>query len=584
MTGADRALTRHFVRYFLDAGFMTTEASDGVRRALLGAMSAAITIGLFLPRLMGRKYIGVREIPDLYQLMVIGDTLMIFGFAMLVVAFAAAFAGDSMFPDETDFRVLTPLPITRGFVFSAKLRAVAWYLGLAIAVTSLALQLPFTAISGGPHADRTWVVRAVVSSGISIVASLFAATAVMAVQGAIVLCAPRRYLRPIAVGTRTAILCGVVLLLPLAGRMPSQARGFLAESALLYLAPPAWFVGLQRVGLGVADGYDVRLALVAIAALTLTSIVVATCYVVLYRKFDVVMLRQSSTGSARGASMDSGLTRTVRLPPSRVALRWPRKPRGTIGTTPDQTRVVTRFATATLWRSPLHQVVFLGVAACGIGWTLNAMLAGGLLQWLQQGGVAPPRLVSAATTMPFVLLLAGCTGLRAALMLPQDPRANWIFRMREDDEHRGAQLDAVERLFMRLVVWPVLIGSLALQWAVFGASAVATVPIAYLAGVILVELFIHAWRRIPFTCSYIPGKRNVALVFLIALVSYVFFTSIGAGLTSLARFHPSRLLIVTGILMMAVALLRRHRLRSWGQAPLMFDDDPPEFAQPLQLL
>ena len=111
-------------------------------------------------------------------------------------------------------------------MFSAKLRAVAWYLGLAIAVTSLALQLPFTAISGGPHADRTWVVRAVVSSGISIVASLFAATAVMAVQGAIVLCAPRRYLRPMAVGTRTAILCGVVLLLPLAGRMPSQARGF----------------------------------------------------------------------------------------------------------------------------------------------------------------------------------------------------------------------------------------------------------------------------------------------------------------------------------------------------------------------
>ena len=271
--------------------------------------------------------------------------------------------------------------------------------------------------------------------------------------------------------------------------------------------------------------------------------------------------------------MDSGLTRTVRL-----------KRHATIGATHNQTGVVTRFATATLWRSPLHQVVFLGVAACGIGWALNALLAGGLLQWLQQGGVAPPRLVSAATTMPFVLLLAGCTGLRAALMLPQDPRANWIFRMREDDEHRGAQLDAVERLFMRLVVWPVLIGSVALQWAVFGASAVAAVPIAYLAGVILVELFIHTWRRIPFTCSYIPGKRNVALVFLIALVSYVFFTSIGAGLTSLARFHPSRLLIVTGILMMTVALLRRHRLRSWGQAPLMFDDDPPEFAQPLQLL
>ena len=121
MTDADRALTRHFVGYFLDVGFMTSEGSDGVRRALLGAMSAVIAIGLFLPRLMGRKYVPIREIPDVYHALVVGDTLMTFAFAMLIVAFAAAFAGDSMFPDETDFRVLTPLPVTRAFVFSAKL-------------------------------------------------------------------------------------------------------------------------------------------------------------------------------------------------------------------------------------------------------------------------------------------------------------------------------------------------------------------------------------------------------------------------------------------------------------------------------
>jgi hypothetical protein len=229
-------------------------------------------------------------------------------------------------------------------------------------------------------------------------------------------------------------------------------------------------------------------------------------------------------------------------------------------------------------------VVFLGVTACGIGWSLNGLLGGGLLAWLRDGGVPPPRLVSAVTTMPFVLLLTAVTGLRAALMLPQDPRANWIFRLREDDDHRGEQLDAVERLFMRLVVWPVLVCSLPLQWAVLGADALTALPIAYLAGVLLVELVIRAWRRIPFTCGYIPGKRNVAQTFLLALISYVFFTTIGTGLTAASRFHPSRFLVVTGILLMAVALLRRHRLREWGRAPLMFDDDPPEFTQPLQLL
>jgi len=130
----------------------------------------------------------------------------------------------------------------------------------------------------------------------------------------------------------------------------------------------------------------------------------------------------------------------------------------------------------------------------------------------------------------------------------------------------------------------VLVCVLPLQWALLGADALVGLPIAYLAGVILVELVIRTWRRIPFTCSYIPGKRNIALTFLIALTAYNFFTTIGAGLTALGRFHPSRLLIVVGILIMSAAVLRRYRLRSWGRTPLMFDDDPPDFVQPLQLL
>jgi hypothetical protein len=281
----------------------------------------------------------------------------------------------------------------------------------------------------------------------------------------------------------------------------------------------------------------------------------------LYRRFDVLMLRPSDAASVRTRRAD-------RVKPDATTL----------------TGVVARFSTRTLWRSPLHQVVFLGVTACGVGWTLNGLLSGGLLSWLRDGGVPAPQLVAAVTRMPFVLLLAGVTGLRAALMLPQDPRANWIFRLREDDGHRPAQLDAVERLFMRLVVWPVLVCSLPLHWAVLGADALTALPIAFLAGVILLELVIIGWRRIPFTCGYIPGKRNVAQTFLLALITYVFFTTIGAGLTASARFHPSRFLMVMGILLMTAALIRRYRLRSWGEAPLMFDDDPPELAQPLQLL
>jgi hypothetical protein len=577
MTPQQRALTRHFVRHFVDVGFMTSnEGADGVRRVMLGAMSAVIAVGLFLPRLLGRKYAGIRGIPDIYEPMVVGDTLMTLAFAMLVVAFAAALAGDAMFPDETDFRVLTPLPVTRRFVFAAKLRAVALYLGVVVVVVAAAIQIPFTAVSGGPYASGPWIVRAFVSTTISMGASIFAATAIMAAQGVIVLCAPGRYLRPLTVGTRTAFLCGVVLLVPLAGRLPSQAGTYLGGSIPLSAVPTAWFLGVQRVMLGSSNPYDVRMSVIGMAALTLTSAVVAACYVALYQRFDVVMLRigQSRRTTARSDTASQPFPGAGAMPPpGRVfppALR-------------DQTAVVRRFAVKTLWRSPLQQVVFLGTAACGLGWVVNGLLAGGLLEWLREGGVPPPRLVSAASAMPFVLLLVATTGLRVALMLPQEPRANWIFRLREDDDHRPGQLDAVEVLFLRMVVAPVLVFSLAVQWAIIGAEALAILPIAYLMGVLLVELVTRTWRRIPFTCGYIPGKRNVAQTILIALTAYVFFTMIGHGFAALATFHPSRMMIVVGVLMITVAVLRWSRLKSWGRTPLMFDDDPPEFAQPIRI-
>jgi hypothetical protein len=42
-------------------------------------------------------------------------------------------------------------------------------------------------------------------------------------------------------------------------------------------------------------------------------------------------------------------------------------------------------------------------------------------------------------------------------------------------------------------------------------------------------------------------------------------------------------MIAVGVLLIVVAVLRWNRLTSWGQTPLMFDDDPPEFAQPIQI-
>ena len=64
-------------------------------------------------------------IPEHYRRAILGDQLFMLCVAMFVVASVATAVCQSMFPSETDFRILTPLPVTRRAVFGAKLLALA---------------------------------------------------------------------------------------------------------------------------------------------------------------------------------------------------------------------------------------------------------------------------------------------------------------------------------------------------------------------------------------------------------------------------------------------------------------------------
>ena len=98
-------------------------------------------------------------------------------------------------------------------------------------------------------------------------------------------------------------------------------------------------------------------------------------------------------------------------------------------------------------------------------------------------------------------------------------------------------------------------------------------------------MLLHDWRRIPFTCSYIPGKHTVAQAFIAALgILLTFGTIIGAiEFSVLAAASPTAGIVIAGVLFVAVALLRRRRRTLWRETPLMFDDELPDEIQVLAL-
>ncbi len=166
---------------------------------------------------------------------------------MLLVGLAAVVAGPLLFPDETDYRVLTPLPISRAQLFLAKLAAVAAIVAVAIVAVNVITTFWFPIAISGRKAQHPLLARLVTHAVASLAGSTFMCLAVMAVQGVMIVAVPSAWQRRMSVVVQGAMCVGLLLLLPVVFRMPGMdvTAATVLQPPLAWL-PPSWFLGLQR--------------------------------------------------------------------------------------------------------------------------------------------------------------------------------------------------------------------------------------------------------------------------------------------------------------------------------------------------
>jgi hypothetical protein len=300
---------------------------------------------------------------------------------------------------------------------------------------------------------------------------------------------------------------------------------------------------------------------VASVAFGAAGLVAFGCYAVLYRRFDRVMLR--SFGVARPRRLFS---QAFGRAPALEAIR--------------------AFTWATLRRSALHQGVMVGISACAAALALSMLLRSDVVPWIQGIRVAEPReIFETVGGMPFILIFILGIAARATLVLPVEPKANWVFRMTEAHAIRSDELRAAERVVIQFAaVLPVLL-TCPLQWLVAGPRALATAMLTAGFGLLWAEILLHDWRRIPFACSYLPGKHTVAQAVIVGLgIFLIFGTIIGAiELTTLRSARPIGGVVFAVILILGATLVRRRRRRLWSATPLMFTDELPTDVQRFEL-
>jgi len=476
-----RVLYRQFLFRMVDLEVLSASAQGDSNR-LLG-QCAALLVFLGWVQSLGALLLNPALMTP-YQLLIAmwKQEHSLIAETMVVVGLFAVLSWDSMFPDRRDVHVLAPLPVRPRMVFLAKLAALA--VALSLTVTTLnafsGLSWPFrftpgaSGLAGGLRSLAAYWLTVFAAGG-------FVFGGVLTVQGLAAQLPRPLFLRLSSFLQMAAfgLFLGVYLLEPPV--FTPHAFADPHNRHLLAWLPSYWFFGLFHALNGSMRPVFTPLAERALAGLAIALFGAASAFLLAYFRT---------------------LRRIVEEPdilPGRRSIRWLPRFGNAL-----QTAIV-QFSIRSLLRSRQHRVIlafYLGIwfALVAIGWQSSH----------NRQQFAMGEMVASGLGLCFLVW-----GARVVMTMPLDLRANWIFRVTAVYP-APACLSASRRSLFVIAVLPPCAASIIVFLSTGPARlAFAHAVVLWIAGAILVDICLYGFHKIPFTCSYLPGKMHLHLAFFI---------------------------------------------------------------------
>ncbi len=233
-------------------------------------------------------------------------------------------------------------------------------------------------------------------------------------------------------------------------------------------------------------------------------------------------------------------------------------------------RAILLFSARTLARSRQHRLVlavYVGLAfAISLAYA-KSFVYGTFVQRWDQPGV--PLLIASLVTLFFAIV-----GSRAVFALPFALPANWIFRI-SAVRSPASYFSAVRKSLFGLAALPVLLCSALVYLSIWpGRPALQHFIVLILLSILLVQVTLRRFRKIPFACSYLPGKANLRLKVGIAGFLFLLAVETGAEIELWSMQKPARYATVLGFLI-AATLWATRRTAAFAGSPynrIRFED------------
>ncbi len=548
-----RILYRDFLRRVVDLDVLS--AHGDVERLLIqfAAMLAAFNFSFLL--FAGPKYL-TGQVPDAQvRIAVRSEFEFLVATTMAVSGFFAVLAWNTVLPDRRDALILGLLPVRTRTVFLAKVAAIATALGVAIVALNLftGLSFPFLALPGDGGAVAA--LRAFGGYWLAMAAAgVFVCCGMLALEGLAALLLPYRYFLRLSSFLQLAAFFAIL------------ATWFLKPPGAVSWLPSSWFFGLQQQLSGAVTSHP--LAARALWTLPAVSCVAAITFALAYGRSIRKIVEQPD------------------ILPSRRTLRFSRLVCPILPRPVD--RAIVLFAARTIARSRQHRL-FLA-AYSGIGLAIAFAYARDLLY-----GTSDPYARTLGThwnqlNVPLlmggvVLLCLAVVGTRAVFSLPVALRANWIFRLTAVHPP-GAYFSAVRKSLVAVTVLPVWLACGAVYFLLWPARPAAQhMLVLAIAAAFLVHRSLDQFRKIPFACSYLPGKSNLHVKLGVYGLAFLATASFSVQMEYFSMSHPRRFAIFCFLLSLAAAWAWRG-WSAFANSPynwIQFEDLAPAAVESLDL-
>jgi hypothetical protein len=544
-------LFRHFLATLFDSEMFSTRGEW--RKVAVSAFALAIPAGMILldPRYTAKyRHLSSFATAAPFRAGVMADELAILTLHFSVVGLISLLQWQSLFPTRRDYLALASLPVRHRDIFAVRCVAVLILFSLLIAALILAPSFIAPLQFSGRWQTTPYVTNVAAQAIASALGCFFIVFAIIALQGALLNLLPARFFIRGSVFVQS-VLIAVFFLAGLSGWTIAswQEDTVHIVEQLGGWAPPVWFAGLYRWLTGDRTTFAATMAVRAIVAFAFATFLASSTYLVSYRCYRRLLLENP---------VQASLLQSERWSVLRPLSRDPRH------------EAIIQFIGKTLTRSRPHRLVLLAYTGAAVAIVVNSsLLAAAAVKW---SGGWRQALSFAVLYWPLATSIILLAGIRHVFRMPVELPANWIFQLTER-EGRAQWMSAIARFVIGAVILPTHLILLPIGIAVLGWPLASRMTILQiLVSLTAFEFLFQNWQQLPFSCSYVPGKRSLmgvvggwfaTLGFLVPVLSILVAT-----ISQMTEIFFAGLVFFGGMWLWA----RHYRRDGWGESKVFFED------------